>query len=677
MIKPGGDRWTADDAEELYEVRSWGNGYVTVNPAGHVCVHPDRSPHRSVDLKQLVDRLQMRGLHLPVLIRFDGIVRDRLKVLHDAFADAIREHEYTAGYTCVYPIKVNQQRQVVEKVVKCSREYGFGLEAGSKPELLAVVAMTDPETPIICNGFKDTEFIRMALLAQKIGRHVIPVVERCKELQLILQHAEELDVRPTIGMRVKLAVRGAGRWQASAGYRSKFGLRVNEITRALEELRSVGMEDCFQLLHFHLGSQVTNIHRVKAALNEASRVYCELVRQGAGLRYLDVGGGLGVDYDGSQTDFESSMNYTLEEYARDVVSHIQTACDDAGAPHPHIISESGRAVSAYHSVLVFNVLEVSPQGTRLSDNMTLPEESAQPVVDLYQTFQAITPRSLLQCYHDAQQAVDIALSLFAAGHLSLEQRSLAEDLYFSVCHRIWTMASSLEFVPEELQRLQRLLSDNYFCNFSLFQSLPDSWAIGQLFPVMPIHRLLEQPARHGVLSDITCDSDGKIDRFIDRRDVKPTLPLHTYDGSPYCLAVFLVGAYQEILGDLHNLFGDTNAVHVDLTADGDVVLSGIEKGEAVREVLDYVHFDARELVDRLQMAVEQAVQTGRIDHATAGRIVRFYESALNSYTYLESPDGYLADSAPEHSLVASSDVSAELPQPLAEARRSGSPSFRG
>ena len=637
MIDPDSAPWNPADAAELYDVAHWGDGYFSVGDNGHVHVHPDRNPDRSVDLKQLVDRLRVRGLDVPVLLRFNGIVRDRLKALNEAFVSAIQEHAYSGDYTCMYPIKVNQQRHVVEKVVDYGREFGFGLEAGSKPELLAVVALTDAETPVICNGFKDAEFIEMALLAQKVGRRVIPIVEKYTELELILKFADKLGIRPVIGMRVKLAARGAGRWQSSGGYRSKFGLRVNEILTALDELKSRELEDCFQLLHFHLGSQVTNIRQIKSALNEASRVYSDLVRRGAGLTTLDVGGGLGVDYDGSRTNFDSSMNYTIAEYARDVVFHLQSVCDDAGVPHPNIISESGRAISAYHSVLVFSVLGVSQQGR--DDDLPLSTEpdsdAPQPLHDLFQTHQDLTIRNALESYHDAQQAIDDAMALFATGHMPLDHRCAAESLYFAICRKIWTLTSSMEFVPEELQVLDRMLSDNYFCNFSLFQSMPDSWAIKQLFPVMPIHRLQEQPRRNAVLSDITCDSDGKIDQFINRRDVKRTLMLHEYDGEPYFLGAFLIGAYQEILGDLHNLFGDTNAVHVELTDSGEVILDTMLKGETVREVLDYVQFDGRELIHRLQNSVEVAVQRGLIDHAEAGNFVRFYEDALNGYTYLE------------------------------------------
>ncbi|MCA9083601.1 MAG: biosynthetic arginine decarboxylase [Planctomycetaceae bacterium] len=640
MIDPNSAKWTYTDAAELYEVNRWSNGYFSVGSNGNLKVHPDRNPERAIDLKELCETLRIRGLDVPVLLRFNGIIRDRLKSLHDAFASAIRDYEYNGRYSCVYPVKVNQQREVVEKIVEYGREFGFGLEAGSKPELLAVVAMTDPHTPIICNGFKDAEFIEMAMQAQKVGRHVIPVVEKYTELEMILKYAEKIGVRPSIGMRVKLAARGAGRWQSSGGYRSKFGLRVNEILAGLEELKARGMEDCFHLLHFHLGSQITNIRQVKSALNEASRVYADLVKRGAGLKYLDVGGGLGVDYDGSQTNFESSMNYTIEEYARDVVYHIQTVCDDAEVPHPNIISESGRAISAFHSVLVFGVLGVSQQGREEpADRLTPQEDAPQPLHDLFQTYRSLTGRNALESYHDAQQAIDVAMTLFSTGHLPLDQRCLAESLYFAICHRIWTLTQDLDFVPEELEKLDRMLSDNYFCNFSLFQSIPDSWAIKQLFPVMPIHRLNEEPRRHAVLSDITCDSDGKIDQFIDRRDVKHTLLLHEFDGSPYYLGTFLIGAYQEILGDLHNLFGDTNAVHVELSESGEVILDTILKGETVSEVLDYVQFNGRDLIHRLQLAVETAVRDGRIDHAQAGQFVRFYEDALNGYTYLEEPEG--------------------------------------
>lgn len=630
------EHWTTADAADLYEVARWGNGYFSVGPNGHLLVHGHKDPTRSIDLKQLIDRLQVRGIDLPILLRFGEILEHRLGEIHGAFATAMKESGFHGDYCCVYPIKVNQQRQVVEEVLRFGRPFKFGLEAGSKPELLAVIALADNETPIICNGFKDAEFIETAMLAQKIGRHIIPVVERFSELNLILEYAEKVGVRPRIGMRVKLASRGSGRWQASGGFRSKFGLTASELVKGLDLLADRGMADCLQLLHFHQGSQITNIRHIKTALNEASRIYAELVKRGAGLRYLDVGGGLGVDYDGSQTNFESSVNYSLQEYANDVVYHVQNACDEAGVPHPTIISESGRAVVAYHSVLIFGVLGVSEQGGT-AEIAEPPPDAEQPLVDLYETYQNINVRNVLESFHDAQQCLDTAMTLFASGYLPLDQRSAVENLYWATCRRIARLVRGLDYVPEELEGLEASLSDTYFCNFSLFQSIPDSWAIKQLFPVMPIHRLDEKPTRASVLGDVTCDSDGKIDQFIDRRDVKRTLPLHSWNNEPYYLGAFLIGAYQEILGDLHNLFGDTNAVHVSTDHRGEVVVDAVIKGDTVREVLDYVQFDANLLVQRLRDSIEHAVREGRISDGQAGRFLKFYEEGLGGYTYLEEP----------------------------------------
>ncbi|HVJ85156.1 MAG TPA: biosynthetic arginine decarboxylase [Caulifigura sp.] len=629
-------RWTTTDASELYEVAGWGQGYFSVGENGNLWVHPSRNGHK-LDLKALIDRLQLRGLDLPILVRFNGILKDRLKTLHDVFAQAIKDHDYKGKYACVYPIKVNQQREVVEKVVEYGKQFGFGLEAGSKPELIAVLAMTEPDMPVICNGFKDAEFIELAMLGQKLGRTVIPVVEKYTELDLVLKYAERVGVRPQIGFRVKLASKGSGRWQASGGYRSKFGLTVAEILKALNELQARGMADCFKLLHFHLGSQITNIRQVKAAINEAIRVYVDLHKRGAGLEYLDVGGGLGVDYDGSQTNFESSMNYSLQEYASDIVYQVQTTCDENSVPHPNLISESGRAIAAYHAALIFGTLGVAEQGDDDEIPKQIPNEYEQPLHDLMLTYNEVTARNILEAYHDAQQALDMATNLFSGGYLPLDQRVVAENLFFAICHKIRRLIKEADEVPDDLSGLDRMLADTFFCNFSLFQSMPDSWAVSQLFPVMPIHRLNEKPTRHAVLSDITCDSDGKIDQFIDRRDVKRTLQLHHFDNEPYYMGAFLIGAYQEILGDLHNLFGDTNAVHVDLSETGEVLLETIIKGDTVAEVLDYVQFKGRDLMNRVQATVESAVREGRIDHQQAGRIVKFYEEGLNGYTYLEEP----------------------------------------
>src|SRR5580704_16052407 len=628
------DQWKVHDALETYEVRHWGKGYFGINDRGHVTVHPNKRPEQAIDLKDLVDQLIERGIQLPILLRFTDILRHRVGEIHDAFRTAIREYEYNGRYCCVYPIKVNQQRHVVEEILDFGKPFHFGLEAGSKPELLAVLALTDLETPIICNGFKDDEFIKMSMLARKIGKQIIPVVEKYTELEAIVRHAQELNVRPVIGFRAKLVTRGAGRWKSSTGFRAKFGLTLTEILEAFEYLKQRDMADCFQLLHFHLGSQITNIRNIKAALTEAARMYVELARVGAGMQYLDVGGGLGIDYDGSQTDFVSSVNYTLQEYANDVVFRIKNVCDEAEVPHPTIFSESGRAMVAYHSVLVFDVLGVS-NFDQYQSPPEIPEDTPQPITDLFGIHRELSKKNYLESYHDALQAVDEAMSLFNLGHLTIEHRALAERLFWALCNKLLNMVRELDYVPEELQGMEALLSDTYTCNLSIFQSMPDAWAIKQLFPSMPIHRLGEKPVRRGVLGDITCESDGKIDQFIDLRDVRNTLELHQFDGQPYYLGAFLLGAYQEILGDLHNLFGDTNAVHVSLDENGEIELNDVVKGDTVREVLHYVQYSADKLINSMRKDVERAVRAGKITLEDARQLVHFYESGMEGYTYME------------------------------------------
>lgn len=642
-----GTGWRIDDSLDLYQVEAWGKGYFSINAAGHVVVRPDTTLEHEIDLFEIVEGLKARDLTTPVVVRFSDILRHRLVRLHDAFAQAIAENEYRGHYIAVFPIKVNQQRLVVEEVFRYGSDLGFGLEAGSKPELLAVMAMTCDGTDrmIICNGFKDDSYIEAVVLATKLGRAIVPVVENFSELDAILRHARAYQVRPRIGVRIKLASEGAGRWRESSGEKSKFGLFVSEILDLVEVLRQHDMLDCLELVHCHPGSQLHDIRRVKDAVNELAHVYAELKRLGAGLRYLDVGGGLGVDYDGSGTNFSSSMNYTLNEYASDVVYRVASVCDARGIEHPTIISESGRAIAAHHSVLIFNALGASALDKfKVSGRPELDyrgtEELPQPILDLYEAYGTVSQRRLVECYHDAQQAREQALQMFNLGYLSLEFRGLAERLYWATCARVRDLCRKLGRIPEELEGLEAVLSDNYFCNFSVFQSLPDSWAIEQLFPIMPIHRLDQRPTRTGVISDITCDSDGKIDRFVSPREIKRTLELHELvPGEEYYLGAFLVGAYQETLGDLHNLFGDTHVVHIRLHDEGGWWIEEVVRGDTASKVLAYMQYDVERLYPQVSRDCERAVREGRMSLAESQALRRFYESELNGYTYLERDQG--------------------------------------
>jgi arginine decarboxylase len=639
--------WRVEDSLELYYVNGWGKGYFSINAAGHVVVRPDTTAATEIDLYDVVEGLKARDLTTPVVVRFSDILAHRLKHLHDAFAQAMTENDYKNRYAAVYPIKVNQQRLVVEEVYRYGKEFGFGLEVGSKPELLAVMAMTEnaPERLIICNGFKDDSYIEAVTLATKLGRTIIPVVENFEELGLILKHAEAYRVRPRIGVRVKLFSEGSGRWSASAGDKSKFGLFITEILELFKILKERDMLDCLQLVHCHPGSQLQDIRRVKDAINELAHVYAELKLMGAGLQYIDVGGGLGVDYDGSGTNFSSSMNYTLNEYASDVVYRIASVCNARDIPHPMIVSESGRAIAAYHSVLIFDALGSSALDKfrvtgDVAEDYRGDQELPQPVHDLFEAFRSVNERRLVECYHDALTARDQVLQMFNLGLLSLEFRGLAERLYWATCARIRDLCRKLDRRPEELEDLESILSDTYFCNFSVFQSLPDSWAIDQLFPIMPIHRLDERPTRTGVLADITCDSDGKIDHFVSLRDVKRTVELHELkEGEKYYLAAFLVGAYQETLGDLHNLFGDTHVVHVRLHDEGGWWIEEIVKGDTANKVLEYMEYDVAELYPALARDCERAIRDGRMTIAESQKLKRFYENELDGYAYLEPP-GY-------------------------------------
>src|ERR1700742_840114 len=641
--KGPGPAWTTEDWLDLYHVNAWGKGYFSINDAGHVIVRPDTQGTNVIDLFEVVEGLKARDLTTPVVVRFSDILAHRLKHIHGAFAQAIAENNYKNRYAAVFPIKVNQQRLVVQEVYRYGKEFGFGLEVGSKPELLAVMAMTEDASDrlIVCNGFKDDSYIEAVTLATKLGRTIIPVVENFEELGLILKHADAYGVRPRIGVRVKLFSEGSGRWSASAGEKSKFGLFISEIVELFNILKARDMLDCLQLVHCHPGSQLQDIRRVKDAINELAHVYAELKLMGAGLQYIDVGGGLGVDYDGSGTNFSSSMNYTLNEYASDVVYRIASVCNTRGIEHPMIISESGRAIAAYHSVLIFDALGSSAldrfhvTGNEV-DEYNGDKELPAPIKDLSVAYRSVNERRLVECYHDALTAREQVLQMFNIGLLSLEFRAMAERLYWGTLTRIRDACRKLERAPEELEDLETTLSDTYFCNFSVFQSLPDSWAIDQLFPVMPIHRLDERPTRTGVLADITCDSDGKIDHFVSLRDVKRTLELHELRaGEKYDLAAFLVGAYQETLGDLHNLFGDTHVVHIRLHDEGGWWIEEIVKGDTANKVLEYMEYDVAELAPALSRDCERAIRDGRMTIAESQKLKRFYETELDGYSYLE------------------------------------------
>jgi arginine decarboxylase len=626
--------WTIRDSLELYNVAAWGAGFFNVNDKGNVEVRPRGNGGPGVDLMELVQDLEQRGVRPPLLVRFSDILASRVQGLCAAFGRAINEYGYTGRYRGVYPIKVNQQRHVVEEIVQYGAPEGIGLEAGSKPELLIALAVLDTAGAlIICNGYKDRTYIETALLAQRLGRTPIIVVDRFREVELIIKTSRDLGIRPHVGVRARLTTKGAGKWVESTGDRSKFGLTAVEIVEAVELLKAEGMLDCLDLLHFHIGSQITAIRAHKDALSEASRVFVGLHQIGARPRFVDVGGGLGVDYDGSQTNFHSSMNYTVQEYANDVVATIQEACDKERIPHPDIVTEGGRAMVAHHSVLIFDVLGVHQM---LTGNPPDPvaEDDHKVIKDLAETWNTISQKNVQEAYHDILQLREEASTLFALGYLDLRGRARAERLFWDCCEKILHIVRELPYVPDDLEPLEKGLADTYYGNFSVFQSAPDHWAVKQLFPVMPIHRLEEKPTRRGVFADLTCDSDGKIDKFIDQRDVKDVLELHPWNGKPYYIGVFLVGAYQEILGDLHNLFGDTDAVHVRLGVDGRYEVEHVVEGDEVTEVLEYVQYDKGTLIEKVRRTIEIAMREGQISLEDSARLRRHYEQGLQEYTYL-------------------------------------------
>ena len=628
-------KWRTEDSVELYNINGWGLNYFSINEKGNAVVTPKKDTV-GVDLKEVLDELQIRDVTTPVLLRFPDILDSRIEKIFNCFKVAAEEYGYHAHNFIIYPIKVNQMRPVVEEIVSHGKRFNIGLEAGSKPELHAVLAInTDPGSMIICNGYKDEDYIELALLSQKMGKRIFLMIEKLNELKLVITIAKRLKVTPNLGIRIKLASMGSGKWEESGGDGSKFGLNSSELLDAMDFLEKKNMKNCLQLIHFHIGSQVTNIRRIKNALREAAQFYVQLRLMGFNVDFVDIGGGLGVDYDGTRSARSgSSINYTIQEYVNDSISIIVDACDKNNISHPNIITESGRSLTAHHSILVFEVLETTTLPS-WNENEALSADDHELVQDLYAVWDNLNQPRMLESWHDAQQIREEALDMFSLGLLDLKTRAQIERLYWSVAREVYNISSESKHAPEELRLLSKSLSDKYFCNFSLFQSLPDSWAIDQVFPIMPIHRLDEKPDRYATLQDITCDSDGKIDNFISKRNYAYHLPIHALKGKDtYYIGVFLVGAYQEILGDLHNLFGDTNVVHVSVNNDK-YEIEKIIDGETVAEVLEYVHYNPKKLVRTVETWVTGSMKAGMITAEEGKEFLSNYRSGLYGYTYLE------------------------------------------
>lgn len=627
-------RWRIEDSAELYNITGWGLKYFSINDNGHVQVTP-REGCASVDLKELMDELQIRDITAPVLLRFPDILDNRIEKISRCFKQAAEEYKYGAQNFIIYPIKVNQMRQVVDEIVSHGKKFNIGLEAGSKPELHAVLATNiDEHNLIICNGYKDENYVELALLAQKMGRRIFLVVEKLNELHLIARLAKRIGVRPNIGIRIKLSSSGSGKWEESGGDHSKFGLNSSELLEAVDALAKYKMEDCLKLIHFHIGSQITKIRRIKNALREATQFYVQLTKMGFSIDFIDIGGGLGVDYDGTRSSAsENSMNYSIQEYANDAISAIVDACEKNGLKQPNVITESGRSLSAHHSILIIETLETT-QLPVWNDNEEVSDSDHELARELYQIWDRLGQQSLLESWHDALQIREEALDRFSLGMLDLHTRAQIEKLFWSVAREVNDIAKTMKHVPEEL-RISKMLPDKYFCNFSLFQSLPDSWAIDQMFPIMPISRLDEKPTRTATIQDVTCDSDGKINCFISSHGFSNALPIHPIkNGESYYLGVFLVGAYQEILSDMHNLFGDTNTVHVSVHKDG-YEIEQIIDGETVAEVLDYVQYNPKKLVRNVETWVTRSMKSGKITPEEGREFLSNYRSGLYGYTYLE------------------------------------------
>ncbi|MBC7754354.1 MAG: biosynthetic arginine decarboxylase [Moraxellaceae bacterium] len=628
--------WSPEKSASLYGINNWGNGYFRVNNAGNVSVSPRGEHGAQVDLYELTQELQDRGIRVPIMVRFPDIIKERVQLLYSCFQKAFVEHNYKGEYCGVYPIKVNQQRHLVQELVKFGKDCNLGLECGSKPELLVVLSlMNTPNGVIICNGFKDTEYIETALLAQKLGRQVIIVVDRKDELKIITDVAAKLNMRPKIGFRAKLNTQGAGKWVDSAGAKSKFGLTAVEIVEGVEFLKAKGILDCLELLHYHIGSQVPSIQSIKSSLKEAARFYTELHAMGAHPKFIDVGGGLGVDYDGSGSS-DSSVNYSEQEYANDVVSTLQILCDEKNVPHPNIITESGRALVAHHSILIFNVMGVNNL-YRQKPPMEATKKDPSIMQEMSYIFDKLTPENMNECFNDLMQSKSEVLNLFTYGVLSLQQRAWCESMHFAIATKMLELGRITPDYEDIVAQLRHELCDTYFCNFSVFQSVPDSWAVGQLFPIMPIHKLQEDPYHEATIADLTCDSDGKIEKFIDTEsgEVRKTLRVHPFkEGEAYYMGIFLTGAYQEILGDLHNLFGDTDAVHISIHDSGYTVDHYVP-GDTVTEVLSYVQYGRAEMVDSVRQYTEESIANGNITKLEAKSLIKHYEEGLSGYTYLE------------------------------------------
>ncbi len=628
-------KWRIEDSEELYNINGWGRNYFSINEKGHVIVTP-RSGYAAVDLKEVMDELQVRDIGAPVLLRFPDILDNRIEKISNCFKEASQTYQYQAQNFMIYPIKVNQMRPVVEEIVTYGKKFNIGLEAGSKPELHAVLATNiDSNALIICNGYKDSAYIELALLAQKMGRRIYLVVEKLNELRLIADIARKLKIRPNIGIRIKLSSTGSGKWSESGGDSSKFGLNSSELLEAIDILERREMKDCLKLIHFHIGSQINKIRVIKNALREATQFYVQLSALGFDIDFIDIGGGLGVDYDGSRSSSsESSMNYSIQEYANDAVSAIVDACTKNGLRQPNIITESGRSLSAHHSILIINVLETT-QLPVWKDNQEIEPDAHELARELYQIWDNLDHISLFESWHDALQIRGEALDRFSLGLLDLKTRAQIEKLFWSIAREVGEIASTMKHVPEDLRKISKMIPDKYFCNFSLFQSLPDTWAIDQIFPIVPLSRLDEKPTRTCTIQDITCDSDGKIANFVSSQGTSSSLPVHALKpGESYYLGIFLVGAYQEILGDMHNLFGDTNAVHISVYKDRYEIEQVIE-GESVDEVLDYVQFNAKKLVRNVESWVTASMKAGTITPEEGRNFISTYRAGLFGYTYLE------------------------------------------